>query len=375
MRDQELLKRAHITIMENVYEPEGYLWSPYRCITPAKNFFKGIWNWDSAFHAIGISRYDTNLAKESISGFFKFQRDDGFLPDAVLEDGCIIAGSSKPPVFAWATEIVYKRDKSIDFVKEIYPKLVLNTFFWENKRSGGGLFFYDSEAPKASDYITRVKYESGWDNSVRWDMGITEIYPIDLNCFMVMTYRSLGYIASELNLDEDSKKWKAKAEKLSKLINETMWDSKKGYYADISKQSGALSDVLSPASFMPLYIRIASDKQAELMKKIAQINFRSKMPTVSFDNPEYSNDYWRGPTWLNVAYFAAKGLKNYNFSVANEIKESILNMCYNEKDGIFECYDSESGAGLYRICDHFSWSCVFITEFILNFEMWHGYGV
>ena len=112
MRDQELLKRAHITIMENVYEPEGYLWSPYRCITPAKNFFKGIWNWDSAFHAIGISRYDTNLEKESISGFFKFQRDDGYLPDAVLEDGCIIAGSSKPPVFAWATEIVYKRDKS-----------------------------------------------------------------------------------------------------------------------------------------------------------------------------------------------------------------------------------------------------------------------
>ena len=105
MRDNVLLKKSYDTIMGNVYEADGYLWSPYRCISPARNFFVGIWNWDSAFHAIGISRYDTELAKESILGFFKFQRDDGFLPDAVLEDGCIIAGSSKPPVFAWATEI------------------------------------------------------------------------------------------------------------------------------------------------------------------------------------------------------------------------------------------------------------------------------
>ena len=102
------------------------------------------------------------------------------------------------------------------------------------------------------------------------------------------------------------------------------------------------------------------------MKKIAEYNFKCKMPTVSFDNPSYSNDYWRGPTWLNVAYFAAVGLKNYNFDVADKIKENILDMCYKEKNGIFENYDSITGKGLY--CGHFSWSCVFIIEFILNFN-------
>ena len=57
------------------------------------------------------------------------------------------------------------------------------------------------------------------------------------------------------------------------------------------------------------------------MENFAKNNFKEKMPTVSFDNPEYSTDYWRGPTWLNVAYFAAKGLKNYGFEVADKIKE------------------------------------------------------
>ena len=101
------------------------------------------------------------------------------------------------------------------------------------------------------------------------------------------------------------------------------------------------------------------------MGELAQKRFNSKMPTVSFDDPGYSNDYWRGPTWLNVAYFAAKGLHDYGLAVGNEIKESILDMCHNEKDGIFENYDSKTGEGL--CCDHFSWSSVFIVEFILNF--------
>ena len=50
------------------------------------------------------------------------------------------------------------------------------------------------------------------------------------------------------------------------------------------------------------------------------------MPTVSYDNPNYSTNYWRGPTWLNVAYFAAKGLKNYHFDdTADKIRIPFLN--------------------------------------------------
>ena len=95
--------------------------------------------------------------------------------------------------------------------------------------------------------------------------------------------------------------------------------------------------------------------------------FYDIIPNISFDNPEYCNDYWRGLglTWLNVACFAAMGLKNYGFSVAATIKENILDMCHNEKRGIFENYDSITGEG--HGCEHFSWSCVFIVEFILGF--------
>ncbi len=364
-RERELLIRSFDTLMSNVYEENCYLWSPYRCISPGKGNFQGIWNWDSAFHAIGVSRWDNALAKESILGFLKFQREDGLLPDVIWEDGGMVDTFSKPPVFPWAVKVVYERDKDIEFLNAVYPKLVLNEDFWRKQRFYQGLFYYDADNREAPDYLQRVKYESGWDNSPRFDSGITDLWPIDLNCFMVLFYRSMSYLADELGLSEDAAKWKNREDELTALVMEFMWDKQNNCFTDVNKITKQNTDVLTPASFMPLFVGIASRKQAEEMGKIAEKRFKNKMPTVTYDHPMYSNDYWRGPTWINVAYFATKGLKNYNLAVADEIKENILNMCYNEKRGIFENYDSLNGKGL--CCDHFSWSSVFINEFILNF--------
>ena len=364
-RDKDLLSRAYDTLMGNVYEDTGYPWSPYRCTCPGKVSFRGIWNWDSAFHVMGLSRWDTALAKENVLGFFQYQREDGLLPDCIFEDGTLINGFSKPPVFPYAIETLYKRDGDKEFLGDMYRRLVHNEAYMMQNRYDRGLFFYDADDKDSEDYLLHVKYESGWDNSVRWDNGITEYYAVDLNCFMVMSYRSLAFMAGELGYDADRAAWLEKEAALAKRINEALWDKENRYYSDAHRFTGKVSPVLSPASFMPLYVKIASEEQADAMRIVAETRFEGKMPTVSFDNPAYSNDYWRGPTWLNVAYFAAKGLKNYGFAIADTIKENILSMCDAEKRGIHENYDSRTGKGL--CCDHFSWSSVFVIEFILNF--------
>lgn len=268
-------------------------------------------------------------------------------------------------MFAWVIWELYCVDKDKEFLKRVYPKLVLNEKYWRENRFYNGLYYYDAENKNEEEYLRYAMNESGWDNSVRWDNGIVNLWAIDLNCFMVMFYRYLGFIAEELGV-EDSKEWGNREKTLTNLINDKMWDENCGYYADVYKSTGKLSDVLTPASFMPLFIKIATAKQAEAMKKIAEEKFECKMPTVSFDNSKYTNEeYWRGPTWLNTAYFAAKGLKNYGFEVGEKIKAWVLQACDAEKDGIFENYDSISGKGL--CCNHFSWSSVFIIEFIKKF--------
>lgn len=368
---EDMLKKAERIIKENIYTENKYPWSPYRMISPARGHFLGIWNWDSAFHAVGMIPYDIDIAKEQIFGFLLFQRRNGILPDVIFEDGEIVDKYTKPPVMAHAARCVYMASHDKDFLERIYPALVKNAEFWERERSYMGMFHYDADKSDGcgrDEYLKRVCFETGWDDSPRWDNEEPYgCWPVDLNCYMVMTYDALRYMAEELG--SNGSVWRRKSEKLTALIEEKLWDDERAAYADYNFIRERYSSVITPASFMPLYTEIASYEHALAMKNIAKRDFLPGMPTVAYNDPAYDDvyehAYWRGPCWLNVAYFAAKGLKNYGFyREAEEIRDTILDWVSKDGEYIHENYNATTGKGLCS--DHFSWSCVFVRNFLEN---------
>lgn len=374
-KEKELLKRAIDVLVYNIPDDPKTPWYPKKCVVPANGipWLYGIWNWDTAFHAIGLSHFDLEIARENIVTFLSFQNEDGMLPDVVRgTNGEIVRNYSKPPVMPWAAQRIHELQKDEDFLNFVYPRFVRYEKFLSENRCDKGMFHYDVTMPKDrvlsdEEYHTWAGYDTGWDNSVRWDKGIVNLYPIDLNCYMVMYYRAMSYFAKELNLNGDVLMWNSKEKDLIDRINSTLWDDENKAYVDADRFTGEKSKVLTPASFMPLFIEIASKERADYMNILAsnKHKFFPGMPSVAYDDPEYSLGYWRGVTWLNIAYFAAKGLKNYGYKVADEIKDYILDMCYDVKTGIHENYDSVNRTGAN--VDHFSWSAVFIIEFIKNF--------
>ena len=359
-----LLERAYDNIMANVSSGDTP-WSPYRAIRPGRdNHFAGIWNWDTAFHAMCVSRWDTDLAKECILAFIGFQNQNGIYPDVIFLDGNIVDSFSKPPVMATYILTTYYRSNDLDFLRKCFNSLKKNLSFWENNRQINGLFFYSTETTDVTYRDRFARFESGWDDSVRWDIGIDKLFPIDLQCYMIMFYRSMTSIAKILG--ENPFDWEKKAKKLCRKVNKYFYDKEKGIYVDIFMDNGAFSEVYSPASFMPLYIGIATKKQAKELSIFAKNHFYPAMPTVAYDDPKYSGDYWRGHTWLNVAYFAIKGLKDYGYvELATQMRDTLLSFADKNKDGIYEKYDAITGKG--EGCPCFSWSSAFIIEFILNF--------
>lgn len=365
--EYSLIQKALNVFKNNEYCDESMPWGNVRVLLPNSKVFKGIWNWDTAFHAVGLSYFDIDFAMGHIEAFLKFQSEDGAFPDVVLCDGRVVTNCTKPPVMAWACQIVYEKGNDLEFLKRVYPKLAKNTVFWETKRCAGELFHYstsyDTTVPDRDKYIG---FDSGWDNSVRWDSEPEKLWAIDLNCYMVMTYRSLAFMAHKLEIPEDAEKFSSKAENLEMLIEENLWNEKLKCYTDRNYETMEYSDVLTPASFMPLFIGTASAERSEMANAVAREKFLPGMPTVSYDNPHFCNDYWRGSTWLNVAYFAAKGLKSYGFDdTADTIKNTILKWVADDGDCIHENYNALTGAG--QRAEKFSWSAVFVIEFILNF--------
>ncbi len=101
---------------------------------------------------------------------FEFQNEDGFVADCVYRDTSIEKHNyrdTKPPLSVWAVAKIYEKDKDLDFVKYMYPKLKLYHEFWYNKRDHDqdGLCEYGS----TDGSLIAAKWESGMDNAIRFD--------------------------------------------------------------------------------------------------------------------------------------------------------------------------------------------------------------
>lgn len=364
----ELLQRAQATLLGNVVSLPA--WKPYRGVEPSLATYKGIWNWDSAFHAMAISQWDSTLAREQFDILFSHQQPSGALPDVVWAKGGMVTTITKPPVMAWAIAVVDHRSPDTEYLRKMYPKLVHLGEFFLRERGGAadGLFYYAGED---------TGEDSGWDDSIRWDDGYRKsssnehrLWAVDLNCYMVMHDRAMAYIAGRLGLLQEEEAWKKAATELASRINEKLWDDKLGFYVDRDRVTGKNGPALSPAGFMPLFVRIASPERAARMEKLAAdpAKFFPGMPTAAYDTHGFmSHGYWRGSTWLNTSYFALKGLDQYGYAeTAETMRSELLAAVARDRSTIWEYYDSRNGDGAGA--RGLGWSAAFTIAFLLDWD-------
>ncbi|MBE6382657.1 MAG: hypothetical protein E7049_06560 [Lentisphaerae bacterium] len=371
--EEGLLRRAKETLKIDTVSGANVQWAPLRGVEPsATGVFRGVWNWDSAFHAMAIVRWDPDLAREQFLIMEKFQGEDGMLPDVVFEDPAegVFRGCTKPPVWGWAVWAMDRAAPDDAFLGKAYESLKRYEKFWRTKRFSQDerMFHYDGNSDNPALRRQYCGWESGWDDSPRWDGNPAKVLPIDLNCWMVLYYRSLRDIAARLRLGAESELWEKEAVDLASRVEGRLWDDVDGCYYDWDMEKRGFSRVLSPASFMPLFIGTASNARAAAMARQAK-RLEPGWPTVSYDHPEYKPDvYWRGRTWLNVAYFALKGLKFYGHEeTANAGRATLLHWVDSYKPSIHENYNSRTGEPL-GTCD-FGWSAVFTLKFITDWTM------
>jgi len=362
--ESSLLRRARATLATNTLAGKSVQWTPYRGVVPSVSRFKGVWNWDGAFHAMALVRWDAELARDQFRIMMAFQGDDGMLPDVVYADAAkgVFRGCTKPPVWGWAVWAIDRAAPDDAFLREAYESLKRDEAFWRAKRfvESEGMFRYDGNSTDPEKRKLYCGWESGWDDSPRWDGEPGRMLPIDLNCWMVLYYRSLRDVAARLGCASDSTAWAARAAALARRIE--------GYYDREVGAGGDFSRVLTPASFMPLFIGTASAPRAAAMARHAK-RLEPGWPTVAYDDPQYRPDvYWRGRTWLNVAYFALKGLKYHGYdAIADAGRATLLGWVDAAKDSIRENYNSRTGAPLGAA--DFGWSAVFTIKFIDDWDL------
>jgi hypothetical protein len=159
---------------------------------PGPRLYPYQWSWDSAFIAIGYSRYDQDRAVRELKHLFEAQWKNGLLPQIVFNPRFTnyfpgpnfwrakespeapnhreTSGVIQPPVHATAALYVYRHAENEagakEFLEYAFPKLEAWHGYLYRERDPGG---------EGLVYI-RHPWESGMDNSPMWDQIMQRLH-------------------------------------------------------------------------------------------------------------------------------------------------------------------------------------------------------
>lgn len=343
--DERCFRKCAEVLKLNARAPEGRIHR--RWTTPDVWPHRHMWLWDSAFHALGWRELDGEMAQDAILAVIELQEPDGkiHLCDAPEEQH---QRHTQPPVLAWSAWRVFEVTGDRDFLRACYGPLgrFMGWLFAHRDVNGNGLLEWLKEFQ-----VERCRCgESGWDNSPRFDREIIDDH-VDINAMVVRELELLGRMAGVLGAANN---WQERADALAALVNRRLWHDDIGLYFDRGpgEDPSEWMTMKSAACFLPLIAGIPSPEQArrmvtEHLTRESEFWGATPVPTVAFDEPQYSDDMWRGPTWMNVNFLIWEGLKRYGFDdVAEELRRrsmAAIEHWYGGMEpalgGIFEYYD------------------------------------
>ncbi len=347
--------------------------------------FHGFWAWDSWKHAAALVHIDTALAKNQLRAMYDYMTDEGFIPDCIFRDTTQEKHNfrnTKPPLSGWAVWEIYKETQDQDFLREMYPKILKQHQWWYVYRDSDkdGLCEYGSQ----DGSLEAAKWESGMDNAVRFDQTkmlnqgdsifTMDQESVDLNSYLLQEKLILAYMSMVLKDTTTARAMKGQTKALMEKIQSQFYDASSGWFYDTSLDGKTFVKSMGCEGWIPLWANIASEEQAEKVKEnmMTPEKFFGSVPfqTLSASDPNFKpeNGYWRGPVWLDQAYFGVRALYNYGYK--KEAQKATMRLVRNSEgiiekgEPIRENYHPQTGKGMDA--KNFSWSAAHIILLLID---------
>ncbi|MCF6269285.1 MAG: alpha,alpha-trehalase [Melioribacteraceae bacterium] len=187
--------------------------------------------------------------------------------------------------------------------------------------------------PEIEEYIKhdRSIRESGHDTSYRLDKISAHLNTVDLNSLLykyevdiaeIIKNEFDNHFTSYEDKIEFSETWLRKAEERKSLVNKLMWNEEKGFYFDYNFCKNQQTNFESATTFYPLWAKIASQAQADLLIKNALPVLEyaggiagSSKESVGIINDERPQKQWDYPNgWAPHQIIIWEGLKKYGYN-------------------------------------------------------------
>jgi alpha,alpha-trehalase len=393
--------------------------------------FRELYYWDSYFTMLGLAASGRHDLLRAMADNFAYLIDTyGLVPNGTRT---YYLTRSQPPVFSLMTTLF--EDHAVEAAHAYLPQLKLEYAFWMDgaahlqpgaahrrvvRLPDGAVLnrYWDDRAhPREEAYLEdvetarrsgrphhivyrdlRAAAESGWDFSSRWCDGqpdaitgfsqapasdlatirTTCILPIDLNALLWHAEIRLAALCNATGEPDSARQYAEAAERRRHAIFATMWDEDAGAFFDFDWQRGKRRELLTAATLMPLYLRMATPAQAARVADVvgARLLEAGGLATTERD----SGQQWDQPNgWAPLQWIAIHGLRRYGCeALADEIAHrwlATVGSLYTHEYKLVEKYRLEprmdgaegGGGGEYPLQDGFGWTNGVVSALLMEY--------
>ncbi len=395
-----LLTRA--AVVPPAYSSLLYVPKPY--VVPG-GAFQEFYYWDSYFTMLGlIPDGHMDLARDLVDDFSYLIETYGHIPNGART---FYLSRSQPPVYYLMVGLMDRRDPAQAWASHLRD-LEGEYAYWMQGAAGlrpgeargnvvempdGSLLnrYWDArDVPRdegyRNDVLTarasgkpparvyrdiRAAAESGWDFSSRWfgdrrhmsTIRTTAIVPVDLNSLLYGLEEAIARGCEQKRDLACEHDFDARARRRREAMDHYLWDAGAGYFTDYDWREAKRRGELSAATLYPLFVGLATPRQAARVAAVAQSRLLKGGGIVTTNI--HSGQQWDAPNgWAPLQWIAVRGLARYgDDALAHDIARrwvATVRRVYANTGKIFEKYDVEhalpGGGGEYPVQDGFGWT-------------------
>ena len=362
--------------------------------------FEEIYYWDSYFTFLGlVEAGHLEMVENMVRNFVYLQETLNIIPNGNRH---YFATRSQPPFLSLMVELLWRKRYQYkkDGLRQLEPYLealerehafwmkpervtpvddTLLNHYWDTATTPRQEAYLEDTrlaaghvSPEQLYRELRAAAESGWDFSSRWlrdsgdlaTMQTTDVLPVDLNCLLYNLERTLADFHDKAGEAERAARYASDAARRKEAVNRFCWNELRGFYFDYDAAAQAQTGVYSLAGAFPLFLKIASETQADAVKDNLMTKFLHPGGLVT--TLYQTGQQWDSPNgWAPLQWVAVQGLRNYGFEAeAKEIATRWLELIrsrFNEDEKLLEKYnvvdlEKKAGGGEYEVQEGFGWT-------------------
>jgi putative isomerase len=352
----EALVRGVVTLTGNMKSPLrdfpewGLLMSPEDSLLMS---YRAIDQW---FGAAALSLIEPEIAKSVMRGSFNIVSLAGVLPErnaGTWENSLFLI--TAPPVATWAVSQIYRYSSDTAFLREMYPSLVSNHYYWYKERdiNKNGMAEYGVNTKD----LEIARLESGGFNPVRFSgssllQSSFRTYSLsqessDLNALLYKEKIQLADIAELLGYSSQREEFSQSAARLKDSIASLFWSHEKRFFFDRNLGSGSLIEVYGTDGLTHLWTGSATDSQAaEIISRVTDsAYFATFFPLAGYTAHRYDilSAGTSGSVHPEQYFYVVEGLKGFGFK--DEAEKLISRYLLHTSNGFYESWSATDAKG------------------------------